>query len=202
MLMMKMATPDSASPTAWLPANTNHASGRLWHLPTNDVLRRRAYAPRDFNPVAPCALCGVESRICLDDQAIEVRGVCPFEARNAEARRHRETASIEIKFRCLKIRADAFDYDPRVLLSCMRQNKKKLLSAYAAADVAPPGIGPKYFRESLQHSVACIMPVRVIDGLEMIQVCHDHEERKPIPGGPAQLPGCPVFNRSTVGQSG
>src|SRR5437879_527419 len=82
------------------------------------------------------------------------------------------------------------------------QNKNNLLSPYAATYFSPSRIRLKNFSEFFQDSVTRIMSMRVIDSLEVVQVCQDHQKGKAISGRTAQLPGRPLFNRPPVRQSG
>src|SRR5579864_2355447 len=156
----------------------------------------------DFNSIAPKALRRIKSQISLGDKSIKVGRLRSREARNPKTCGHRQTVAIEIEFRCLKFRANTLDYTLCVFLRCVRQHKEKFFPSNTTANITASRFGFQNLRKRLEHGVACIMSVGIIDSFEMVQVGEHDPEGKAVPGRPAQLPRRPVFNCATIWKTG
>jgi hypothetical protein len=82
----------------------------------------------------------------------------------------------------------------------MSENQQEFLSPETAADVRLASIWFKQLGESLEHRIARIMSVGVVDPFEMIQVSNHYPERKIVPRGRAELAVYPNVDGTAVGQ--
>src|SRR5579862_2742424 len=84
--------------------------------------------------------------------------------------------------------ADPIGADAGCLGTRSRQNHREFLAAHAAKYVIGPQRGGGYLAELSDHGVADGVAVFIIDGLESIEVEHDHRDRCVIAPAPLQNP--------------
>ena len=69
----------------------------------------------------------------------------------------------------------------------LRQHEHELLAPVATHEVGAPDVLPKDVRHAAQHAVAHLVAVRVVDGLEVIEVNEGDGQRPAVAGGPLDL---------------
>src|SRR2546423_14859999 len=91
-----------------------------------------------------------------------------------------------------------FGESHRSIENSPRKNQEKLLAAITTDAVDLAGFAFQQLRKFLQYRVAGLVSVLVVDGLEFVDVAHDHRDRLVQPHGglpplrqslPARAPG-------------
>jgi hypothetical protein len=89
---------------------------------------------------------------------------------------------------------------PGGALSGLRKQDRELLAADPAGDVAAAQALHRSDRDAAQDDVALLVPVQVVQELEVVEVERDQRERPPVPLRPVHLAAHPLVEESVVAE--
>jgi hypothetical protein len=148
-------------------------------------------------PVAALPLRPVERSVGQAHEVGVVRGLPEL----ARAGRQREPAVVGD--RALADRAPALLRDALGLVAVdAGQEQRELVAADAREQLARPRVAAEPLRDRREHRVAGLVPVRVVDLLELVDVEHDERERRPLAMRPLDVLDEPLLQPAVVSEAG
>src|SRR6266436_4021942 len=130
----------------------------------------------DFDLVAAGTLRAIERVIRLMHQQGEFRRLFALESTSTETRSDRHVFAVKRKLFRGKTLAEAFDSRFDIALADMRQYQQKFIAAHSPADIRCPRIFFEDRGKFLQHLIASIVAIAIVDILEGVQVRVNHPQ--------------------------
>src|SRR5579863_7100201 len=112
-----------------------------------------------------------------------------------------KVAAPEMKRLGCQLAANSLGHDLNAFLLCKCNTLKKFLAADTSGYFRRPRIGFEDFAKLFEDCVARLMPVGIIDALEMIEIHQDNPKGKSMAGSRFELPVAPSDDRTAVRQA-
>src|SRR5208337_541462 len=165
-------------------------------LSANFCVNRKRHA----HLIAPGAFCFVQHLVGFAHQRRKLLHILALKSRHAKTCRHAHALPRQRKRQRRKLFPEAVYHCFYVLRIHVRDHKQKLVAAQPPGNVRSPRVLPQSLCERLQHRVARVVPERVVDAFEAVNVSQHHPQRVAVPRRPAQLFRRPVLDRAPVRQ--
>jgi hypothetical protein len=129
---------------------------------------------------------------------LEVRLLASTKTCYAKTCRYHQGAFTERQPFCCDLLAETFNSQSHALFFGIGHDPQEFISTNPPADITLPRTALEELSENFEDSIASLVAMRIIYGLELVQVGHDDPKSKIVPHGSAHLPDCPLFKRATI----